>query len=109
LKLQIDLKRHRYTLYREDVPVAHFSNERLACETAFLRWKWNPDYPGDGMLYMRGKPIPHSVKLPDGRFVHANMIAMDGWRFDRVLQFSREPMKAQKPEQAPQPLHWAVM
>lgn len=104
--MQIDLKRHRYTLYREDVPVAFFSNERLACETAFLRWKWNPDYLGDGMLYMRGKPVAHSVKFPDGRFAHANFIAMDGWNFDRVLQWSRDPMQGTK--EAPM-AHWAVL
>lgn len=106
MTLQIDLKRHRYTLYREDIPVAFFSNDKLAYETAYLRWKWNPDYLGDGFLYQRAKPIAHSVKLPDGRFVHASHIAMDCWKFDRVLQFSRDPMTGTK--EAPM-AHWAVL
>lgn len=104
--MQIDLKRHPYTVYEEDVPVAHFSNPKLAYETAFLRWRWNTHVAGDGALLMRADPMPHSVHLPDGRYVHARDIAMSGWEFDRVLKFSSTPWKRIAPEQMQ---HWAVM
>jgi hypothetical protein len=104
--MQIDLRRHQWVVYREDVPVAFFSNARLAYETAYLRWKWNPEQKGDGALLLRGKAIPHSVMTPEGKYVHARDIAMNSWSFDRVLKFSSEPWKQIAP---PEMAHWAII
>ena len=106
--MQIDLRRAKFHLYQEDQPVAFFSNLHLACETAYLRWKFNVHLSGTELL-LRHKPLQHSVRLPaTGKYIWACDMQMDGHDYQSHIMEHEQPWKRGEISEAVVK-HWAVI
>jgi hypothetical protein len=107
--MQLNLRKCKYVVYQENVPVFYATNEALAASVARERWVYSPEDNVDrqGMIcgLPRGRRVPHSVYYPDGKYVHVEDLFFVDNKFARVIKHSETPAMG-KPEPPP---HWAVM